>query len=319
MKHRRTGRPAVLYFVVIFLGAAGIALFSLAVLSAAQAPVSSTLITLAPTADACVLEGYPNVNLGLTADMWVGYDDSLAPPGKIARSYIAFPSPSIPAGQQVITASLRIYHVSTWDLPDTQDRITAYAVVGSWTEARITWTNAPAWGPSYGSSDVGFEIGAWYELDITDLVRDWVAGRRPNYGIVLRGEETPGSEASWRGFSTKEGDYPPQLVVAYGPPATPTPTPSRTHTPTSTLPPTPTASLTATATATPTSTPSATASATFTPTYSPTATQTPTSSPTATVTPTPTATASLTPTASPTSSPAPAGVRIWFPLAWKNE
>ncbi|MBC7240838.1 MAG: DNRLRE domain-containing protein [Anaerolineae bacterium] len=315
MNDDRARRPAVSFLALLLLGTAGLAALSFLALGlpAAQAQIpqtASAFIVLTPTADACVLEGYPNVNLGSTSDMWAGYDDFLNPPGRIARSYLAFPLPAIPAGQQVITASLRIYHVFTWDLPDTLDHITAYAVNSAWTETGITWNSAPAWGPAYGSADVGFEIGSWYELDVTELVRDWVAGRRPNYGIVLRGEEASGPDASWRGFSTKEGDNPPQLVVAYGPPATATPTPSHTHTPTSsatptaTLTSTPTPTLTATFTASPTVTPSATPSATPTSTASPTGT--PTSTPTLTATP------------SPTPSPTPAGVRIWFPLAWKS-
>lgn len=323
MNDDRARRPAVSFLLLLLLGTAGLAALSFLALglpaAQAQIPQTVSIIALTPSADACVLEGYPNVNLGGTSDMWAGYDDDfLNPPGKIARSYIAFPSPAIPAGQQVITASLRIYHVSTWDIPDSLDHITAYAVNAAWTEAGITWNSAPAWGPAYGGADVGFEIGSWYELDVTELVRDWTAGRRPNYGIVLRGEEASGPDASWRGFSTKEGDNPPQLVIAYGPPATTTPTPSRTHTPTpSTTPtatptstPTPTATFTVSPTATPSATPSATPTSTASPTGTPTSTSTPTE------TPTPTSTPTATP--SPTLSPTPAGVRIWFPLAWKS-
>ncbi|MGC8826704.1 MAG: DNRLRE domain-containing protein [Anaerolineae bacterium] len=318
MNDDRARRPAV-SFLLFLLGTAGLAALSFLALglpaTQAQIPQAAGTIVLTPTADACVLEGYPGVNLGRTSDMWAGYDDDfLNPPGKTARSYIAFPQPAIPAGQQVITASLRIYHVSTWDIPDSLDHITAYAVNGAWTEAGITWNSAPAWGPAYGDADVGFDIGSWYELDVTELVRDWAAGRRPNYGIVLRGEEASGADASWRGFSTKEGDSPPQLVIVYGPPATAAPTPSRTHTPTPSATPTVTPTSTPTPTATFTASPTATPSATPTSTASPTGTPTPTS--TSTGTPTPTSTHTATP--SPTLSPAPAGVRIWFPLAWKS-
>jgi hypothetical protein len=323
MNDDRARRPAASFLALLLLGTAGLAALSFLALSlpAAQAQIpetANTFIVLTPTADACVLEGYPSVNLGGTSDMWAGYDDSRTPPGRIARSYIAFPLPAIPAGQQVITASLRIYHVSTWDFPDSLDHVTAYAVNSAWTETSITWSSAPAWGPAYGSAEVGFEIGSWYELDVTELVRDWVAGRRSNYGIVLRGEEGSGPDASWRGFSTKEGDNPPQLVVAYGPPATATPTPSRTHTPTSSA--TPTATLTSTPTPTPTAT--FTASPTVTPSATPSATPTSTASatPTSTTSPTGTSTSTSTPTAtpSPTPSPTPAAVHIWFPLAWKS-
>ncbi|MEM3486607.1 MAG: hypothetical protein QXI12_13425, partial [Candidatus Methanomethyliaceae archaeon] len=111
MKHERARRPAALFLPLLLAGIAGLAALSFLALGlpAAQAQIpqtASALIVLTPTADACVLEGYPTRNLGNTADMWVGYDDFLSPPGKIARAYIAFPSPAIPAGQQVITATL---------------------------------------------------------------------------------------------------------------------------------------------------------------------------------------------------------------------
>ena len=47
-------------------------------------PLAST--TLYSTADACVLQGYPDVNAGSTSDMWAGYDTYLDPHGEIVRS-----------------------------------------------------------------------------------------------------------------------------------------------------------------------------------------------------------------------------------------
>jgi len=51
-------------------------------------------------------------------------------------------------------------------------------------------------------------------------VQGWVGGAYPNFGVMIRGPETAGPSSAWRAFSTREGDYAPQLVVTYGlPPA----------------------------------------------------------------------------------------------------
>jgi len=117
------------------------------------------------------------------------------------------------------------------------------------------------------------------------------------------------------GYNVPNGPQPFALVVdgSFGPPPTPTATP--TDTPTATPTDTPTATPTDTPTATPTDTPTATPTATPTSTPTtgptPTPTSTPTDTPTATPTNTPTATPTATdtptstPTATPTSTPTP--------------
>ena len=127
---------------------------------------------------------------------------------------------------------------------------------------------------------------------------------------MLRGPESS-TNPGWRGFSTKEYDYPPRLVVDFTLPTTPTatPTPTETSTPTATSTPTDTPTPTATPTSpvlkiylplclkdydpsapTPTPTDTPIWTPTFTPTWTPTFTSTPTATPTATHTPTATPT-----------------------------
>ncbi len=176
-----------------------------------------TTVTLTSIADTCVMEGYPTQNFGTTADMWVGYDDHLDPDGKIVRSQVRFNLAGIPAGAAVQSAKLRIYLIGSWEFPGWIDRVTAYQAAQSWTETGSTWNSKPAMGSAYGVVDVPpySSPGGWYELDVTALVQGWVNGSIPNYGIILRGDETPGDTSSWRSFSTREGPFPPQLVVRY--------------------------------------------------------------------------------------------------------
>ena len=195
-------------------------------------------------ADAVVLEGYPSQNLGDTADMWAGYDEYLEPDGETARSLVRFDIASLPPNQDISEATLRLYLVGSWDYPGTSRTIRTYRITSSWSESSVTWNNRPGYGGSYGSNSIVHGAWGWYEFDVTNLVRAWYDETYTNHGIMLRGPEVSGLDASWRSFSTREGSYRPRLVIEYTastptltPTNTSTPTPTPTNTPTPTTPP----------------------------------------------------------------------------------
>lgn len=176
---------------------------------------TSRTVTLYSIGDACILEGYPTANTGNTVDMWVGYDDYLEPDGKIVRSLVRFDLSSIPSGASITSATLRLYLVNSWDYPGKTRTITTYRIASSWSESSVTWNNKPSYAESYGSAGVTHGADVWYSFDVTNLVRGWVNGTWPNYGIMLRGPEWSGTDSSWKAFGTKESSYRPQLVITY--------------------------------------------------------------------------------------------------------
>jgi N-acetylneuraminic acid mutarotase len=254
--------------------------------------------TLQAIADACILEGFAASNFGTTDDMWVGYDESTSPAARTARSLLRFDMADIPASAQVVSATLRLYLVNSWDYPNRTRTVTTYRVPSAWSETSVTWSNAPQPAESYGSAPVTAGDWRWREFDVADLVRAWHSQSQPNHGIMIRGPEVSGQDSSRRGFSTREGPHPPELVIEYS--TGPTPTPTRTHSPTATR----TATRTRTPTVTPTRTPGfrvylplcLKAYAPSAPTLTPTATPTSTVPLTGTSTPTPTPTGTPTPT-----------------------
>lgn len=147
--------------------------------------------------------------------MWAGYDDNLNPDGKIARSLIKFDIASLPANQTITKATLRVYLVISWDFANTIRTITAYRVSSNWAESSITWNNAPGYGAAYGANSIVHLAWGWYEFNVTDLVKGWINGTYPNYGIMLRGPEISGTDSSWRGFSTRDGSFTPQLTIEF--------------------------------------------------------------------------------------------------------
>jgi hypothetical protein len=167
------------------------------------------------TADATVLQGYPSRNLGRITDMWAGYDEYLEPDGRIARSLIKCDISNLPSNATITGAKLRVYLVTSWDFPNTSRTITAYRITSNWSESSVTWNNSPGYGSAYGSRSIVSSAWGWYEFDVTGLVRAWHNGTYTNHGIMLRGPEVSGYNASWRGFGTRESPYKPRLVVDY--------------------------------------------------------------------------------------------------------
>ncbi len=254
--------------------------------------------TFEPTADVCIIEGYPTENFGSTADMWAGYDRFLDPDGQIVRSLVIFDLSTIPAGSTINSATFEAHLVSSFDDAGSYRDITVYRITGSWDEESVAWNNRPGYGESYGSTAIEHAAWDWYSWDIKNLAQKWVDGTYSNHGLMLRGPEQSGADSAWRGFSTREHwIYDPRLIVDF---ATPTVTSTPTETLTPTVTPTPTETSMPTVTGTPTETPT------------PTATPTPTETPTPTVSLTPTDTETSTPTVTPTSPV----LKIYLPLCW---
>ncbi len=167
--------------------------------------------TIYCSGDATVLQGYPSMNFGNTADMWAGYDVCYEPNGKIARSLIKCSMTSLPSNATITGAKLRVYLITSCDSAGTSRTIRTYRITSNWSESSVTWNNKPGYGSAYGSRSIVHGDWGWYEFDVTGLVKAWHNGTYTNQGIMLRGPEVLG----WRGFSTREGPYQPRLVVEY--------------------------------------------------------------------------------------------------------
>ena len=261
----------------------------------------------------------PDQNYSLSSSLAVRSGDWMA-------SLFRFDCSAIPRDAQVQRATLRVY-VSSQSNPNIM-AASAHMIVRVWDEKRATWVLATAdstWAQP-GARALGEDIsppndaktlqsaGTWYEFDITEMVRQWVANPETNFGVILRGEGPAGVQYNIASAESAGVANRPALVVqfvlpTYTPTATSTPTATPTETPTPTVTHTPTATATPTDTATPTPT----ATETATPTWTPTPSATPTATPTNTPSPTATATDTPAPTATPTHTPSPSATPTHTP------
>ena len=84
-----------------------------------------------------------------------------------------------------------------------------------WDEFKVTWEDKP--GAFSGSGEASIPIDAKIaQLDITELVQEWVDGEKDNFGLLLF--RRSGTKEGILSFSSREiVDEAPQLIVEYQP------------------------------------------------------------------------------------------------------
>jgi len=223
---------------------------------AERAPGPAASVVLYPVADAWVNALLANINYDDATTLIVGSNEC---PGQEfpdrGRALIRFDLSTIPAGQAIQSATLRLY--LRYHTTDSALNIGLYRLTGNWVETTVTWNNQPGHSAVYDTTSVGWTNGATYSWDATMLVRDWYQGTHANYGLALISEAE--ATCNQRQFDSRENVNDARLEIVYG-----TPTPTRTRTPT----------INRTPTITPTGSPPATPTRTRTPTITRTPTRT---------------------------------------------
>ena len=145
---------------------------------------------------------------------------------KVKRALIRFQVTGIPQGASVTSATLRLFVVNP-----SRTAGAVRTVNGAWSEAKTTWSNAPAVGAGIGALLVPAAEAAWTEADVTDAV----TGNGPvNFYVVTAA--TDGVSYA----SREAGANPPTLKILWQEPqpsdspppkSTPAPTPGPTPTP----------------------------------------------------------------------------------------
>ena len=200
---RVTATTVIAASVLVLLGLAGAR-------STAGAATAETL-TFAPAADTFVALGFPGTNYGSAAGLEV--DNS-----PVKHLLLKFTVSGI-GGRTVQSAKLRLY---AFDPSPSGGRFFRTAS-SSWSESAVTWTSAPAADPSPLAILGAVAAGAWYEVDLSSLVK-----ADGTYSLRVTSTDTNGAD-----YTSKEGTagFAPRLVVttAVPPPPPPPPDPTGTY------------------------------------------------------------------------------------------
>jgi acid phosphatase len=167
-------------------------------------PPEARTTRLAPTADTYVFDGSPTSNYGRSAVL----DVKTSVAGVNRDAYFkfdvsAFPLDGLGAVKLRFNAALStVGRVAT--------SVFAAADVG-WSETGITWNNRPALGRSLGTVTAAAILPLWYEVDVTDYLREQ---RAAGHGVVTLALHNPqNSTAKLRVNSREAATDRPELVV----------------------------------------------------------------------------------------------------------
>jgi hypothetical protein len=162
--------------------------------------------------DAGLEAARPNTNTGNDQIIWTG----LYYPPSYYRLLIQFDLSALPADTWITAAIMRLY-IAEVTRVDIKGIFTPYRVTALWNEMTVTWNNQPSFDATvYGSQSIVLGPG-WYEWDITALVRGWYMGLYPNYGLLLKSDESTPFETK-RIYSKEATAYPmlrPMLEISY--------------------------------------------------------------------------------------------------------
>lgn len=245
-------------------------------------PDGSGVVYLEADADASIDAGRPNTQLGADNLLYTGWESRFETGSEYSGASkstflywdIETLESALPAQYHVRSATLRLYNImGGWSSQSTQITLTLRALNRPFNELLTTWnlaTSGDSWQLSgaLGAADVEdtiidqivvrpyASVGQFVLFDVTDLVNEWLAGTRENYGVKIQADAcsdstVTGQCAGWLTSASRENisywtlfrtfQYRPQVILdvtsALG---TPTPTPTYTASPTSPVTATPT-------------------------------------------------------------------------------
>ena len=150
----------------------------------------ATTLTFTPTADAYVESDLANSNFGSATTVLVDNNP-------VKETLLKFTVSGVGA-RTVTNAKLRVYCTDASKKGGDFRRVADTA----WNEQTVTWANAPAADQTAFGSLGSVSVGSWYEVNVPFVTGDGM------YSIRIKSTSSNGAS-----YSSKEGGFPPQLVV----------------------------------------------------------------------------------------------------------
>jgi len=135
---------------------------------------------------------------------------------------------SLPDDAQVQNAQLRLFVLDDSLPPNTT--VTAYPLLRDWDSGVVNWTeaaNGELWsgsgasGPEDRAAAVGVSAplgpASHFSLDLTDLVRDWLADPESRHGILLSANSEAEVVMYLASFEHSVTDWRPRLEITLAP------------------------------------------------------------------------------------------------------
>lgn len=178
--------------------------------------VNIAILTLRPAQSTYISSWYPDRNFSSSTALFVG---RFMQEGDLYRSLIQFNLNNIPSISTIDSATLNLYMADN-QLGPGGAFIRVQSLFNGWSENTANWHNQPSTKPNGlgrvwdGSVYVSHcASNGFVSIDIVELVRKWVSGAIPNYGLQLAGNELENSIFRFWGPNYSFSYYGPSLSV----------------------------------------------------------------------------------------------------------
>lgn len=128
------------------------------------------------------------------------------------RSFLKFNISGIPGGVTINSAMLG---VATDEERASIPRVGVYTVTQNWDTNTLRWSNQPTVATSPEDSFAQNIVYAWWNFDVTNLVKNWYSGATPNYGISLRAQDPSISRRVFMSKHHSTVEFKPYLLIHY--------------------------------------------------------------------------------------------------------
>ncbi len=175
--------------------------------------VTTITLEIPVGADTFTTSGQPNTNWSTNPNLRVGFNTTQGLGAE--RIFLFFDVSSIPSNATIESARLRVFMNGFSPNGDAPMALLARFLSSQWDASILTWNNFnPAWGAEIGVGDIPATTG-WIDANATGPVAEWVSGQRPNFGMMIQGDETPQQrERIFTAINANNGLH-PRLVVTY--------------------------------------------------------------------------------------------------------
>jgi YD repeat-containing protein len=142
--------------------------------------------------DTFISSANPTTSYSSNTSMETGYDSTFGS----TRSLVEFYLPSLPSDSKITSATFSAYQSNA---DTTNVSVDLYRVTSAWTSS-ATWNSQPTVGSTPESTVTSNTSSAYWQWNITQLMKDWYSGAQSNYGIMLK-QQNEGT-SPYRDFNT---------------------------------------------------------------------------------------------------------------------
>jgi parallel beta-helix repeat protein len=167
-------------------------------------PDCGPTITLYANADAWIEQNSPSNNKGDDSILKVKAQSS----NDNFRALVRFPLPTVPAGCEVQSATLRLYSPS-WKKGRT---LQALRLTSQWSEMGVTWNNQPATSGPAATTSSGQGYRQW---NVTTQTQTMLING--NYGFLIRDAVEGGNGAEQQFHAREKDEQMPMLIISFAP------------------------------------------------------------------------------------------------------